>query len=27
VEIKKINIDTILETQDGFRPDSFDSFV
>ena len=27
MEVKKINIDTILEPQDGFRPDSFDSFV
>jgi len=27
VEVKKIDIDTILEPQDGFRPDSFDSFV
>lgn len=27
MEVKKINIDTIFETQDNFRPDSFDSFV
>ena len=27
MEVKKINTDTIIEVEDGFRPESFDSFV
>jgi Holliday junction resolvasome RuvABC ATP-dependent DNA helicase subunit len=27
MEVKKINTDTIIEVEEGFRPESFDSFV
>jgi Holliday junction resolvasome RuvABC ATP-dependent DNA helicase subunit len=27
MEVKKINIDTVIKVEEGFRPESFDSFV
>jgi len=27
MEIKKINTDILIETEDSFRPESFDSFI